>query len=135
VLVERIAVGTCDAADGLLEVWVVERLDFAAVAADEVVVVFATGVGGLEASDAASEVDSVHELYVGELVECAVDACQPDGATLGAELVEELLRGEAAALRAEVGDDRLAGAAQASAGATELLSRVVFPARLARGSH
>ena len=135
VVVESEVTGACDPADGSLETRIVERLDLAALAADEVMVVFAARVSGLEASDAISEVDSMHELHVGELIEYAVDACQTDGATLGPELVEEFLCREAATLHCKLGDDRLARGSRASAGATEFLARVAFPARFIRGRH
>jgi hypothetical protein len=91
-VVECKVAGACHPVDSPLETGVVERLDLAAPAADEVMVVFAARVGGLEPSDAVSEVDSMQELRAGELVEYAVHARDSDGATLGTELFEELLR-------------------------------------------
>jgi zinc transport system substrate-binding protein len=97
--------------------------------------VLAAGVGGLESGDAVAEVDTMHEFHVGELVERAVDAGQPDGAIPGSELIEELLRRETAALRLELSDDRLPGATRTGAGASELLVRVLLPVHDGNGNH
>ena len=65
-----------------LERGVGERLDLAAVVADDVVVVVAVGQRGLEAGDPVAHVDPLHEPELGEHVEHAVDRGDPDRATL-----------------------------------------------------
>jgi len=96
---------------GRFEQGVLERLDLAAAVADEVVVVIAVCVGRLEAGDAVPELDPLHEPELDELVECAVHARDADAAALVANAVEDLLRGAAAGLGAEMLDNRPAGAA------------------------
>ena len=73
-----VAAATRDPLHRLLERWILERLHLAAVVADEVVVVLAARVGGLEARDAVSQVDPLHEAGAGEALEHAVDARDPD---------------------------------------------------------
>ena len=82
----------------LLERLVVESLDAAALVADEVVVVLDARLHGLEAGKAVSDVDPLEQPEVGELVEAAVDARDPDGTPLVAEAVVDLLRRQAAVL-------------------------------------
>ena len=76
--------GARDPAEGSLETGVVERVDLPAACTDEVVVVLAAGVRGLEARDAVAEVDTMDEAQLGELIEHPVDARDADGAALGA---------------------------------------------------
>ena len=104
-----------DALESRLECRVRERLHLAAVVADEVMVVLAARVHGLEARGAGADVDPLQEALVGQEVEHAVDARDPHPAPLGPELVEDLLRGQAAVLTPEELDDRPAGAAAATA--------------------
>lgn len=92
VLAQRVAVSPRDPAQRALESEVVERVDPAALAADEVMVMLAAGMSGLEARDALAEVDAMHEAQVGELVEHPVDARDSDGTAFRAQAVEELLR-------------------------------------------
>ena len=132
VVVQRVAVRAGDPAQGSLESRIVERVDLPAGGTDEVVMVLATGVRGLEARDAEAEVDAMHEAEIGELVEHPVDACEADGAALGAKLVEQLLGRETAILCGEVRDHRIAGAAGACAGAAQLRAGVLFPVGRAR---
>ena len=94
-----------DLLERLLEGGIGERLDPAAVVADEVMVMFSARMGGLEAGDSVTELDTLDEVELDELVEGAVDACDPDPATLPADSVEELLCRLAAGLRPEVLDD------------------------------
>ena len=68
------------------------------------------------------------EAEIGELVEDAVDARDPDLAAVRAEAVEHLLGGEAAVVLAEMGDDRLARRARPRPGAAQLGARVLLPA-------
>ena len=90
-----------DVSDRLLEALVRERLDLAAVVADDVVVVLLVMADGLEAGDPVAQIDSLHEALLGEHVEHAVDARQPDRLAARAKLAVDLLRTETAALPLE----------------------------------
>ncbi len=114
---ELVAAGAGDLLQRLLEAGVVEHLDAPALVAHEVVVVLAPGKRGLEAGHAAAEVDAVNETELGQPLEHAVDACDPDLAAVGSQAVEQLLRGHTAVLALEVRDDRFARAARSGAGA------------------
>jgi zinc transport system substrate-binding protein len=107
------AEAACDVLERQFERVVGKRFDLAAVVADEVVVVIASGVSGLVAGDAVADVDPLDEAEVGEAVEHAVDARDPDAPALGADPVMDLLRRAAAGLAAEVLDDAPPGAAAA----------------------
>ena len=107
-VVERIPVGAGDPVQGKLERRVVERVDLAAVAADEMVVMLAARLGRLKARHAMPEVDSVHKPKLREQFEHTVDARDADGATRRAEPIEQLLCGKAALLGGEVADHRVA---------------------------
>jgi hypothetical protein len=72
--VERVVIGTGDSVDGSLEHRVVEGLDLAAGSANEVVVVLAAGVGGLETGNPVAKFDAMNEPQPGKLVESAVHA-------------------------------------------------------------
>src|SRR5262249_34585844 len=90
-----------------LEVLVGERLDLAAVVADEVVVVvLAAGVDRLEAVGARADVDALDEPVPAQLLERAGHAGDPDPPPPVPPPVEDLLRGEAALLPAEELDHR-----------------------------
>ena len=110
-----------DLSEGALELVVGEGLDLAAVVADEVVVVLAAGVDRLKARGAGTDVDALDEAILAQLLEDAVDAGYPDAAAFRAQLVEDLLRGEATVLASQQLDDGTAGAA------------VSMPLRLQRG--
>ena len=84
VLAERVAVGAGDRRDRALERRIVERVDLRARAADEVMVVLAARVRRLETREPLTQVDTVDEPQLGQLVERAVDARDPDAATLRA---------------------------------------------------
>ena len=66
---------------------------------------------GLVARHAVSDVDALDEPVLGERVQHAVDARDPDAAAGSADALEDLLSRPAAGLRAEVLDDRAPGAA------------------------
>ena len=102
---DGIAGPTLDLVEGALELVVGERLDLAAVVADEVVMVLAAGVGGLVTSGSSAEVDALDETLLGQQVEHAVDARDPDAAAFRAQAVEDLLCSQAAVLAAEQLDD------------------------------
>ena len=119
---DRIASSAFDLPEGALELVVRECLDLAAVVADEVVVMLAAGVDRLEARCAGADVDALDEAVLAQLLEDAVDAGDPDAAAFRAQLVEDLLRGQAAVLAPQQLDDGAAGAA------------VSVPLRLQRGN-
>ena|SRR6266404_3416724 len=97
-----------------LELRVGERLDLAAVGAHEMVMVLVLE-DGLEVRGRRADVDALDEAVARQLLEAAVDARDPDGPALGAQSVEDLLRGEAAVLSAEQLDHRPARGAVAPA--------------------
>ena len=130
--VHVVAPRACDTLEGALERGVGEGLDLAAVVADEVVVMVAARVRGLEAGDAVADVDALQEAQVGELVDGAVDARDPDPAAAGADPVEDLLGGEATALLAEVLDHGGAGAALAEPRLAQAQQCLLGPRRVSR---
>jgi hypothetical protein len=98
-----------------------------------VVVVLAAGVGRLVAGDAV-DVDAVDELELGEHVERAVHAGQPDRlAAVPAQAVVDLLGAEDAVLAGEQREHLLTRATGPVAGARELAMRVLGPGRTAHG--
>jgi hypothetical protein len=107
----RVAGSPFDLPQCALELVVGEGLDLAAVVADEVVVMFAAGVKGLEARRAGADVDALHEPVLAQLLEDAVDAGNSDAAALRSQLVEDFLGGEATVLSPEQLDDRSARSA------------------------
>ena len=130
VLLHRVAETPGRALERALEAVVRERLDPAAVVADEVVMVVVTvAARRLEARDAVADVDPLDEPQGGERLERPVDARDADGAAGGADAVVDLLGREAAPLRVEELDDRPACAAAAEPGGAEAVERVIAPAR------
>jgi hypothetical protein len=113
VLVQRVAEPAGGTLERALEPLVGERLDLAAVPADEMVMVVSVAPGGLEPRDAVADVHPLDEPELDERVEGTVDARDPDGAAVVPDAVVDLLRGEAAALRGEVLDDGAPRAASA----------------------
>ena len=101
--------------EGALELRVGERVDLAAAAADEMVVVLPVLARGLEAGDPVAEVDPRHQAASGEELEDAVDARDADPAAARAQPPVEILRGKATGLFAEVLDDCPPGIAAAEA--------------------
>ena len=95
---------------------VLERLDLAAVAADEMVMVMAAGPGRFVAGDAVAEIDTRQQTLSGEEIEDAVDAGDPDTGIGANQPLMCLLRREAAILGVQVLDHRPARAAAAEAG-------------------
>ena len=124
---DRVAGLAFDLSQGPLELVVGERLDLAAVLADEMVVVLAVGVDRLEARDAGADVDPLHEAFACQLLEGPVDARDADGLVGVAEHVEDLLRGQAAVLEPEELNHGSARAAVAVALRPEGLERGVDP--------
>ena len=108
---DEVAGSAFDLARSPLELIVCECLDFAAVVADEVVVMLAAGVDRLETRRAGADVDALDEAVLAQLLEHAVDARDRDATALGPQLIEDLLRGQAAVLASKKLDDGAAGAA------------------------
>ncbi len=95
-----------DRLDRALERCVVERLDLAAVVADDVVVMLVPGAHRLVARDPVAEIDSLEEAALDEAVDGAVDAREPDGRTACGQRLVDLLGPAAARLLVEVSDHR-----------------------------
>jgi len=108
---DRVTGSPLDLPQGSLELVVGEGLDLAAVVADEVVVMLAAGVKGLEARRAGADVDALDEPVLAQLLEDAVDAGNSDAAALRSQLVEDFLGGQATVLSPEQLDDRSARSA------------------------
>ena len=112
---DRVAAPAGHALDRRLQRRVLEGLDLAAVVADQVVVMVAVGVGGLEARDAVAQVDALDETQRVEPVERPVDARDPDAASARADAIVDLERGQATLLLAdELDDEAPCGAAAAA---------------------
>ncbi len=77
-LVDGVAEPASDTIDRALEPRVAERLDLAAVAADEVMVVVAVCGRGLVARDPVPRVDALHQAKVDEGVEGSIDGRDSD---------------------------------------------------------
>ena len=106
---DRIAAAPLDVAQNALEALVGERLDPAAVVADDVVVVLDRVADGLETRDPVPEVDALHEPLLREHVEHAVDACEADPLAPRDELSVNVLRTGAAILGLQECDHAPAG--------------------------
>ena len=78
-LIDGVPEPACHAVDRALEPRVAERLDLAAVAADEMMVVVAVGRRGLVARDPVTGVDALHQPQLDESLECPVHRSDPDG--------------------------------------------------------
>ena len=79
----RVAGLPLDLAERVLEPLVRERLDLAAAVADQVMMVDAVAVSGLESRDRVPDVDPLDETLIGQEVEDSVDARDADAAALG----------------------------------------------------
>src|SRR5262249_14121412 len=130
---DRVAGLLLDLAQRRLELVVGERLDLAAVAADEVVMVLTVRMNRLEARRPGPDVDPVEEPVAAELLERAIDACDADATAAAAELVEDLLRRQAALLSAEQFDHGSPRAAVAVTTGAKRCERRLRPAVLAHG--
>jgi hypothetical protein len=103
---DRVAAALLELADDRLEPLVRERLDLAAVVADEVVVMVVVVANRLVARDPVADVEPLQEAALGERVQDAVDARQAHRGAGGSELVVDLLSAEAAGLLVEELDHR-----------------------------
>ena len=128
-LLELVAEPAGGAHEGPLEWRVGERLDLAAVVADQMMVVVSARVRRLEACDAVAQVDSLHEVELDESVERAVDARDTDLAAAVADPVVDLLRRAAARVQRELVDNRPPCTAASKPGVAELGERGLGPGR------
>jgi hypothetical protein len=113
-----VAAAAGDAFESILQRRVGERLDLAALAAHEVVVMISAGVGRLEPGRPVAEVDPLNEAEAGKPLERAVDARDADASAGAAHAVVDLLGGEAAVLAPEELDDLASRAATPAAGSS-----------------
>ena len=127
-LLHRVAETVGHPLERVLQTIVGERLDPTAVVADEMVMmVLAIRKRDLEARNPIPDLDALDEPQLGQGVEDAIDARDPDLATRGLDAVEDLLRRSAAPLLAQVVEDRSACAPVAEAGAAKTLERMLGP--------
>ena len=127
VLLHRVAEPAGRLRERVLERRVRERLDAAAVVADEVVMVIVVTAERLEAGDPVADVDALHQVESGEGVEGPVDARDADGAAPGDDSVVDLLGGAAAVLARQEVDDRTACPAAPQARVAEGAQRPLGP--------
>lgn len=95
--VELVSELAAEAPERDLERAVRKWFDLAAVVADDVMVMVPAGKHRLITGRVA-EVEALDEAELHELVECAVDACEPDADALRAKSVEDLGRARTALL-------------------------------------
>ena len=114
----------------LFEAGIGEWVDPAAVVADQVMVVLAAHMGGLEAGNPVTELDTLDEVEVDELLDGAVDARDPDAPALLADAVEDLLCRAAAGLHAEVLDNGPSRSSVAKPFRLERVERAGTPGRV-----
>ena len=132
-LLDRIAQPARNAVERPLEPYVTERLDLAAVPADEMMVVVAVGPRRLEARNPVAGIDALDKAQVDESVKSPIDRSDPDRPPRLAQMVVDLLRAQAAVLAPEQLYDRPACAATAVAGKGERIQGVSRPGGLRRG--
>jgi zinc transport system substrate-binding protein len=126
---DAVAATAGDALERRLERRVLERLDLAAVVADEVMVMLAARVGWLEPGHAVSKIDPLHEAELIQPFECPIDASDPNSALASAQAVVDLLRRDTAILPAEELDDGSAGTATPSGCSSQARQRALCPGR------
>jgi hypothetical protein len=128
VLFDRIAQAAGDLVDRALEPYVTERLDLAAVTADEMVVMVAVGARRLEPRDSVAGFDSLDQPEICERLEGTVDRGDPDRPPGPPKAVEDLLRAHAAVLAAQEVHNSATGAPAAEACAFQCFERMTSPA-------
>ncbi len=129
---DGVAAADRDALDRRFERVILERLHLAAVVADQVVVVLASGLRALEPRDAVAEVHPLREPELVEPLQRAVDAGDADLAPGGADSVVDLLRRETAVLVAEELDDEPARATAAAARLAKPRESALAPSAIPR---
>jgi hypothetical protein len=120
--------------DRLLEPLVLERGDLAAALADHVVMVFPAWMGGLVAGGG-RDLDPADQLQLRKELERPVNAGDPDLAAAAPQVVEDLLRRQAAGVPVEGFEDRKARPPGAMAGGEKLSARVGEPWAAFRSRH
>jgi len=128
VLLDRIAEPARNAVDRPLEPYVTERLDLAAVPADEVMVVVAVGPRRLEPRNPVAGFDPLDQPEICERLEGTVDRGDPDRPPGPPKAVEDLLRSHAAVLAAQEVHNGATGTPAAEARAFECFERMTGPA-------
>jgi hypothetical protein len=116
-----------DRVDGVLEAVVTERLDSAAVVANEVVMMVPAGLGPLVPCSTRPEVDPVDEPELRERLEGPIDARDPDGRPLLPNLCMDVGDREATALGGHGIDDRDPGPTGPEPGPAKRYPRVLAP--------
>ena len=114
-LVDSVAGRPGRAVDRTLQARIGERLDLAAVAADEMMMMVTAWAKRLIPGDAVARIDAFHQPELRERVERAIHARDPDWTPGRAEPVVDLLGAQTAVLALEQADDRLPRAAAAIA--------------------
>ena len=99
---DGVTAAALDVLEDALQPLVGERLDPAAVVADDVMVVLDRIAMRFETRDAVAEIHPLHKPLLCQRVEHAVHAREADPLTAGLELAMDLLRADAAVLRVEV---------------------------------
>jgi hypothetical protein len=126
VLVDREVQSLAERCDRRLERLVGELRDIAAAAADDVVVM-RIGAHGLVTRRSVTDLQPVHEPDPVEHLQRAIDARDPDPLVGSAQVVRELLRGDAAGTCGKGVDHPLAGGAAPEPASLERLRRVLPP--------
>jgi hypothetical protein len=123
------AEGGClrDGIDYVLEAIVAERLDPAAVVADEVVMMVAARLGRLVPRPAGSKLETMDEPELGQRVERTVNAGDPDGRPLLSNLRVDLRHRQAAVLGCDCVDDRQSRPARPETRLAEKQPRMLAP--------
>src|SRR6266542_2599357 len=127
---DGVAAALLDVAHDAFETLVGERVDLAAVVADDVVVMVFSVPDGFEARDAVPEIEALDEMLLGEHVEHAVHACEADRLAELPELPVDLLGADTAMLTVEKVDHPRAGETAPVAGRSELGEGTLRPRRV-----
>jgi len=120
--------------DRVLETTVLECGHLAAPVADDVMVVLAAGVGGLVTSCGA-DIHPPHQVELRKQLERSIDARDPDAPVTAPELIEDLLRGQAAGLPVQRLQYGRAGASCPVPPLLKLAERVLEPCAALRSRH
>jgi hypothetical protein len=121
--------------DRPLEPGVLERLDSAALLADDVVVVLAGRLDPLVARHATAHLEPVHQLQLLQLLQGPIDAGAADRLVRGAQPIVDLDRGHRTVLARQQLDHREARAAPLVPGVPKRRDCVLDPGAVAVGPH
>lgn len=130
---DGVPAAVCHASDSGFERWILERLDSSAVVAHQVMVMVASRMRRLEASEPVAEIDPLYEAESVETLDGAVDARDSDARPGRPELLVDLLRRETASLPAEEFHDGSPRASASAARRAETFERRLCPDRLRHG--